>query len=108
MTQDSDKQETDLIDGMKDLTLDQKPELQNLTDILAPPLDAPEAKYKEQRRTTPTTTPMYNTTDQEVKLQHEEERYGIYMSTFGYKGDDSDLDSDTDSDSNMIAYLFLE
>ena len=46
-------------------------------------------------------------TDQEIWLQHEEEKYGIYMSTFGYKGDDSDLESERDSDSNAIAYLFL-
>ena len=43
-TQDADKQETDFIDGMQDLTLDQKPDTQNEIDILAPPLDTPEAK----------------------------------------------------------------
>ena len=107
MTQDSDKQETDLIDGMQDLTLDQKPDTQNKTDIPAPPLDTPEAKYKELRKDDPTTT-TYNMTDQEVRLQYEEEKYGIYMSTFGYKGDDSDLDSEMDSDSKRMAYPFLE
>ena len=49
MTQDTEKQETDLIDGMKDLTLDQKPDMQNKTDILAPPLDTPEVKHEEAR-----------------------------------------------------------
>ena len=40
-------------------------------------------------------TPMYKMTDQEIQLQKEEEKYGIYMTTFGYEGDDSDLDSET-------------
>ena len=110
MTQDavSDKQETDLIDGMQDLTLEQKQDTLNSTDIPAPPPDAPEMKYKEARKDDPTTTPMYNMTNQEVRLQHEEEKYGIYMSTFSYEGNDSDLDSKTDSNSNMTAYPFLE
>ena len=46
-------------------------------------------------------------TNQEVRLQHEEEKYGIYMNTFSYKGDDSDLDSEMDTDSNAMAYPFL-
>ena len=91
---DADKQETDLINRMKDLTLDQKP-------------DTPEAKYKELRKEEPTTT-MYNMTNQEVRLQHKEEKYGIYMGTFSYEGDDSNLDSEMDSNSNMMAYPFLE
>ena len=48
----------------------------------------------------------YNMTEQEQSLQFEEEKFNIYMSTFGYEGDD--LDSDTDSYSNMMAYPFLE
>ena len=106
-TQDTDKQETDLINGMQDLTLDQKPDKQNKTDILAPPLGTPGAKYKELRKDNPTTT-TYSMTDQEVRLQHEEEKYGIYMSTFSYEGDDSNLDSEMGSDSNAMAYLFHE
>ena len=49
----------------------------------------------------------YNMTNQEVRLQHEEEKYEVYMSTFGYEGDDSNLDSKTDTDSNVTAYPFL-
>ena len=30
------------------------------------------------------------------------------MSTFGYDGDDSNLDSETDTDSNTTAYPFLD
>ena len=109
MTQDavSDKQETDLIDRMQDLMLDQKPDTQNKTDIPAPPPDAPGVKYEEVRKDDPTTT-TYNMTNQEVRLQHKEEKYGIYVSTFSYEGDNSDLDSEMDSDSNAMAYPFLE
>ena len=62
-----DKQETDLIDGIQDLTLELKQDTQNLTDIPAPPPDVPEAKCKEEdRRDDPTTTPTYEMTDQEI------------------------------------------
>ena len=44
--------------------------------------------------------------DQEIWLQHKEEKYEIDMSTFGYEGDDSDLDSKTDTDSNVMAYPY--
>ena len=68
----------------------------------------PEIKSEGEDETTRTTmTPMYEMMAQEIQLQKEEERYGIYMSTFGYKGDDSNLDSETESDSNATAYLYL-
>ena len=89
--------------------LESKLDIQNLTDILAPPPDVPEVKCKAEDRTSkPMTTLTYEMTDQEIQLQQEEEKYGIYMSTFGYEGDHSDLDSKMDSDSNMMAYLYLE
>ena len=107
-TQDTllDRQEMELVNEMQDLMLEQNQDTQNKTDILAPPPDVPEMKHEESREDNPTTT--YNMTDQEVRLQHEEEKYGIYVSTFCYEGDDSDLDSKTDSDSNAMAYLFLK
>ena len=43
-----DKQETDLVNGIQDLTLESKLDVQNLTDVLAPPLDMPEVKTKEK------------------------------------------------------------
>ena len=88
------------------MTLDQKPDMQNKTDIPVPPPDTPKVKYKELRKDDPTTT--YSMINQEVRLQHEEEKYGIYMSTFGYEGDDSDFDSKMDSNFNMTAYPFFE
>ena len=103
-----DKQETDLIDSIQDLTLEPKQDTQNSTDILAPLPDMPEVKCEgEDRRNEPMTTLTYEMTDQEIQLQHEEEKYGIYMSTFSYKGDNSDLDSEMDSDSNVTAYPYL-
>ena len=111
MTHDAtvDKQETNLIDSIQDLTLEPKQDTQNWTDVPAPPPDAPEAQCKgEHRRDEPMTTPTYEKTDQEIQLQHKEEMYGIYMSTFGYEGDDSNLDSKMDIDSNVMAYPFLE
>ena len=50
----------------------------------------------------------YNMTEWEWRLQCEEEKYGIYMSTFNYEGDDSDLDLDMDMDLNAMAYPFQE
>ena len=44
-------------------------------------------------------------TKQELQLQEEEEKYRVYMSTFGYKGDDSDSEMDTESDSHVYPYL---
>ena len=53
-------------------------------------------------------TPMYSMMEQDQRLQCEEEKFNIYMSTFGYEGDDSNLDSDMDMDWNVMAYPFLE
>ena len=47
-------------------------------------------------------------TEQDKRMQEEEEKYNIYMSTFGYKGDDSDLDSETDTDLEGHTYQFLD
>ena len=107
-TQDitTDKQETDLVNGIQDLTLEPKLDVQNLTDIPAPPLDVPKIKSEGEDETTRTMTPMYEMMAQEIQLQKEEEKYGIYMSTSGYEGDDSNLDSDIESDSNAIAYPY--
>ena len=65
-----------------------------------------ETNHEEAKEANPTT--MYNMTNQEVRLQHEEEKYGIYMSTFAYKGDNSNLDSKMDTNYNAMAYPFLD
>ena len=100
-----DKQEMDLINGMQDLTLEQDQNTAVTTDILVPPPDVPKRKHEEAKEGKPTI--MYNMTDQEVRLQHEEEKYGIYKSTFGYEGDNSNLESKMDINSNAMAYPFL-
>ena len=90
-TQDTlpNKQETDLFNGMQDLTLEQDHNMTNMKDIPVPPPDMPETKHEEAKEDDPTM--MYNMPNQEVRLQHEKEKYGIYMSTFGYEGDNSNL-----------------
>ena len=83
--------------------------MQDSTDVPTPLPDMPKAKCEgEDRRDKPMTTPTYEMTDQEIQLQHEERMYGIYMSTFSYKVDNSNLDSEMDSDSNMTTYPYLE
>ena len=63
----TDKQETDLVNGIQDLTLESKSDAQNLTDVPAPPPDMPKVKSEGEDGTTrPTMTPMYEMTDQEI------------------------------------------
>ena len=75
----TDKQEIDLVNGIQDLTLESKSDVQNLTDILAPPLDMPEVKSKREDGTNrPTMTLTYKMMAQEIKLQKEEEKWDLY------------------------------
>ena len=104
----TDKQATDLVNNIQDVMLESKSDTQNLTDILAPPPDVPMIKSEGEDETTRTkTTLMYEMMAQEIKLQKEEEKYGIYMNTFGYEGNDSNLDPETESDSDATVYLYL-
>ena len=103
-----DKQETDLAKGIPDLTLKEDTDIQNSTDAPAPLLDLPEEKAKEEDEVSDSLAKLtYRMTKQEIQLQEEEEKYGIYMSTFGYKGDISDLDSRTETKSDTTAYPYL-
>ena len=52
--------------------------------------------------------PKYEMTKQELRLQEEEQKFNIYMSTFSYEGDDLDLDSEMDMESESHAYPFLD
>ena len=90
---------------MQDLKLKQDQNTTNTKDIPGHPSVMPVMKHEEPKEDDPATT--YNMTDHEVRLQHKEEKYGIYMSTFHYEGDDSDFDSKMDTDSNTTAYQFL-
>ena len=78
-----------------------------MTDTLVPPTDMSEKKCEAEGTKDDDEISTYNITKQEKRLQCKEEKYGIYMSTFGYKEDDSDLDSDMDTDSNVMAYPFI-
>ena len=75
--------------------------MQNLTDALAPLPEVLEKKSKTEDKDGNTSKPPYEMIKQELQLQEEEGNYEIYMSNFGYEGDDSDLDSETDTESNV-------
>ena len=79
-----------------------------MTDTLVPPSDMSEEKCEAEGMKDDDEISTYNMTEQEQRLQCKEEKYGIYLTTFGYEGDNSDLDSDMDTNSNMMAYPFLE
>ena len=93
------------MNGIDNLMLDQ--DETTPTETLVPPPGMAEEKCKAEGKKDDNETLTYNMTEQEWRLQCEE-KFGIYMSTFGYQGDDSDLDSDMDMDSNVTAYPFLE
>ena len=73
------------------MTLEQDKTTLNMTDMLIPPL---EEKQETEGTEGNNNVMAYNMSGQELKLQHEEEKYGIYMNTFGYKGGDSEFDTD--------------
>ena len=87
-----DRQEKDLVNGIDILMLYK--DNTTPTDTLAPQPDMTEKECEIEGTKDEDVTLMYNMTEQEQMLQCEEEKFYIYMSTFGYKGDDLDLDSD--------------
>ena len=80
----------------------------DITDTSTPQLDTTEKKHEVEGTKDENVTTLYNRMEQEQKLQCEEEKFNIYMSTFGHEVDDSDLDMETDSDLNATAYPYLE
>ena len=111
-----DRQEKDLVNGIDKLMPDTDktaltdtlaPEL-DVTDTSAPQLDTTGKECKVEGMKDENAILTYNMTDQEQRLQCEEENFNIYMSTFSYEGDDLDLDLDTDLDLNAMAYPYLE
>ena len=79
-----------------------------MTDTPVPSLDTPEMNHKVEEAKEDDMAMAYNMTNQEVRLQHKEEKYEVYISTFSYTGDDSNLDSETDTNSNVTACLLLD
>ena len=67
VTHDIDDQQPDLVNSIKDLTLDSKPDVQHSTDMPAPPPDAPQEKGKGEDRTKrQSVMPIYEKTEQET------------------------------------------
>ena len=95
----------DIINSMQDLMLKQDQNATNMTNILAPPPVMSGMNHDKPKEDG--SVVMYKMTYQEVRLQHEEEKYGIYMSTFSYEGNNSNLNSKTDTNSKATAYPFL-
>ena len=105
-TQDGtqDMQEEHLISDVENLTLEQDKATPNKTDTLILPPETSEEKQETEGTEVNNNVMAYSMTEQELKLQHEEEKYGIYMNTFGYEGDDSELDTESD----VMAYPYLD
>ena len=111
-----DRHEKDLVNGMDNLMLDTDkttwtgtlaPKL-DITDTLTPQLDMTEKEHDIEGMKDENVIPTYNMTEQKQRLQCEEEKFNVCISTFSYEGDDSDLDTETDLDSNTTAYPYLE
>ena len=100
--------ETDLMKGLQDLTLKENKDMQNLTNMPVPLPEVPEKKRKTEDKDGNRLKPSYEMTKWELRLQEEERKYEIYMSTFGYEGDDSYLISEMDTDSYIATYPYLD
>ena len=90
------------------LTLKEDADMQNSADAQVTKSEVLESNNKAEEEEDETSMPAYKMTKQELQLQEEEEKYGVYMSTFGYEGDDSDLDSEMDTESVSHTYLYLD
>ena len=103
-TLDDHMVEKSLSKDLQALTLKDNADNQNLADTQGTRLEVSEDNNKVEERECKTSVLKYEMTKQELRLQEEEQKYNIYMSTFGYEGDDSDLDSESESH----AYPFLD
>ena len=102
------KIEKDLTQDLQALTLKEDADMQNVADAQMTTSEVLENNDKAKEEEDVTLVPAYKMTKQELQLQEEEEKYGVYMSTFRYEGDNSDLDSETDTESEGHAYPFLD
>ena len=107
-TLDDHMTEKSLSKNLQVLTLKDDVDKQDLADTQVTKPEEPEADNKVEEREHKTSVPKYEMTIQELWLQEEEEKYRVYMSTFGYEGDDSDLDSKMDTESKSHAYPYLD
>ena len=67
-----------------------------------------ESNSKKEEKECKPPIPKYEVTEKEQRLQEEECKYNIYMSMFGYEGDDLDLDSETDLELEGHALPYLD
>ena len=89
------------------LTLMEETDRQKSVD--AQVMDAEVPKNNDQvEEQDDTSAPVYEMTQQELQLQEEEEKYDVYLSTFRYEGDNSDLDNKTETESEGHTYPFLD
>ena len=98
--------EKDLTKDLQALSLKEDADMQNSADTQVTKSEVLENNNKAEEEEDETSIPAYKMTKQELQLQ-EEEKYRIYTSTFGYKGDDSDLYSEMDTESDSHAYPYL-
>ena len=92
---------------MQALTLKGDTDTQKLADVQAANVEVPESNNKAREEDKTSVLP-YEMMKQELWLQEEEEKYDIYTSTIGYKGDDSDLETKRETNSEGQAYPFLD
>ena len=100
--------EKSLSKDLQALTLKEDVDNQNLVDTQETRPEVLEDNNKVEEKECKTLVLKYEMTKQELRLQEEEQKYSIYVSTFSYEGDDLDLDSETDTESESHAYPFLD
>ena len=93
---DNNTVENDLTKDLQALTLKEDADMQNSTDAQVTKPEVPENNNKAEEEEDETSMPAYRMSKQELQLQEEEEKYRVYMKTFSYEGDISDLDSEMD------------
>ena len=100
--------EESLTKDLQTLTLKEDADKQNLADTKMMKLEELEDGNKVRERKCEASVSKYEMTKQELWLQEEEEKYKVYTSTFGYEGDNSNLDTEMDMESESHLYPYLD
>ena len=100
--------EKSLSKDLQVLTLKEDVDNKNLADTQETRPEVSEDNNKVEEKECETSVPKYEMTKQELKLQEEEQKYNIDMSTFCYEADDLDLDLEMDTESESHMYPFLD
>ena len=93
---------------MQALTLMGDADVRTVMDIQATSMEEPNNNNNQTVKEGNSSVPPYEMLEQELWLQKEEVKYDTYISSIGYKGDDSDLEIETDIDSSGQAYPFID